>query len=239
MTLGIIFPVYNEEKRLESGVRRTAEYAGKELCMETHIYIVDNASSDRTGEIGRMLESEYGNVTYCRIEEKGVGAAFRKGVELSGDDVAGYMDIDLSTDISGLKAVERIFAGRGEYDMVNASRFQKKSRTDGRRWYRNITSAGLVFLLKTVLGMRASDAICGFKFFKRDTAAALIAESSGENGWFFIIELLLRAERKGCRIYELPVRWRDDAGGSKVNVLRVTGAYLSGIRRLYREFGRL
>ena len=46
----------------------------------------------------------------------------------------------------------------------------------------------------------------------------MISEAgSAENGWFYIIELMLRAERRGIKVAELPVRWQDDYH-STVNV---------------------
>lgn len=236
MKIGIIFPVYNETKRLERGITLTEKFIKASMNSECRIYIVDNASTDSTGSLARELESKYPNIEYHRIEIKGVGAAFREGVRVSrDDDVIGYMDVDLSTDIEHLKEVERIFAD-GEADVVNGSRFNRKSRTSGRKWYRNITSYGLIFLLKLFLQMRASDAICGFKFFKREVVSELVKESSSENGWFYMIELLLRAERKGTRIYELPVRWADDTEHSKVEFVKVIRSYIAGIVKLRKEF---
>lgn len=235
MKIGIIFPVYNEEARLEDGIKRTFSYIDEEIKSECNVYIIDNGSTDKTGEIARYLTDTYAHVFYYRIEEKGVGAAFRKGVSISRDDVIGYMDVDLATDISHLREVERLFCKRN-IEIVNASRFSRKSRTSGRRWYRNITSYGLIFLLKISLNMKATDAICGFKFFRRDTVIELINVSSRENGWFYIIELLLRAERENRRIYELPVRWKDDAKNSKVDMFKVISSYLIGIRKLRVEF---
>ena len=49
-----------------------------------------------------MLCQKYEKVRYERINVRGVGAAFRRGVELSHGDVVGYMDIDLSTNIKHL-----------------------------------------------------------------------------------------------------------------------------------------
>ena len=236
MEIGIIFPVYNEEDRLEAGIRRTEEYIKNKLNCNYHIYIVDNASDDRTEEIGKILEKEYSNLTLCKISQKGVGAAFRKGVAVSAEEIIGYMDVDLSTDISYLRNVENIFLSRIGYEIVNASRFGKKSNANGRKWYRNITSYGLIILLKIVFGMKASDAICGFKFFKRETVLQLMSQSSQEDGWFYMIELLLRAEKGNCRIYELPVRWDDETTDSKVQVFEQIKKYIIGIIRLKKQW---
>lgn len=98
----IIFPVLNERLRLESGVTRTVEYLRKIAFEDYEIIIVDNGSEDETPQIAEMLCQKYETVRYERINVRGVGAAFRRGVELSHGDVVGYMDIDLSTNIKHL-----------------------------------------------------------------------------------------------------------------------------------------
>ena len=108
----------------------------------------------------------------------------------------------MSTDIRHLKKVVRLFQTDADIGMVNGSRWSRRSDTQGRKWYRNLTSHGLTVLLKLCLGMKASDAICGFKFYRKDVARHLVQKAGEEeNGWFYIIELLLRAERDNVPIY--------------------------------------
>lgn len=81
---------------------RTVEYLRKIAFEDYEIIIVDNGSEDETPQIAEMLCQKYEKVRYERINVRGVGAAFRRGVELSHGDVVGYMDIDLSTNIKHL-----------------------------------------------------------------------------------------------------------------------------------------
>ncbi len=234
-SINILFPVYNEENRLERGIRRTKEYISKALRdVDITLTIVDNASTDRTEEIARKLAAEIPELSYIRIQEKGVGAAFRAGVEKTKAEIVGYMDIDLSTDLRALYVMKRVFEDRAEVMMVNASKQAKGSRTIGRSPLRNLTSKGLTLVMKAGLGMKASDAICGFKFFRTDFVKKLITQADcSENGWFFIIELLIRAERSGQKIVELPVVYTEAEGGH-VNVRKQTADYLKNIRKLRR-----
>jgi glycosyltransferase involved in cell wall biosynthesis len=235
MMLSILFPVYNERKRLKRGITRTVTYLERLPFDDYEILIMDNASTDETPAIAAKLTERYEKVKYHRLEIKGVGAAFRQGVMLSRGDVVGYMDIDLSTDIRHLGTVIEMFQHRPGLDYVNGSRFAKTSRTTGRKWYRKITSAGLVLLLKGVLGMKCSDAICGFTFVRRTAALELIQACSPENGWFYMIEFLLRAERCGKHIVDYPVRWKEDYD-TTVELLPTIGNYVRGILKLYRLF---
>ncbi|MBR5931610.1 MAG: glycosyltransferase [Lachnospiraceae bacterium] len=235
-SFNILFPVYNEENRLERGIRETASFLTHYLPEETfHLTIVDNASTDKTEEIAKKLAEEYPEVTYIRISEKGVGAAFRAGVAQNTSEIVGYMDVDLSTDIRHLLSVVSLFEDDPAIMMVNGSKQAKGARTIGRKWYRNLTSKGLTMVMKARLGMQQADAICGFKFFRKDFVEELIRQSDiTENGWFFIIELLIRAERSGEEIVELPVRYVEEEGGH-VHVVRQTLDYLSNIEKLRRR----
>lgn len=232
-SINIIFPVLNEEKRLRRGIVKTVQFFERTNIAAYMLTIIDNGSVDKTEEIAEELCNQYEHVYYIKIEEKGVGAAFREGVRVNTCDIVGYMDIDLSTDIRHLKQVMQIFDNYPLVQIINASRLNRKSVTVGRKWYRNLTSYGLTFLLKLFLQMKATDSICGFKFFRKDAAEQLIQEAGNrENGWFYIIELLLRAERKPMVVRELPVRWIDDYE-TTVNVIKLIRNYLCQIGRLF------
>lgn len=234
--LNILLPVYNEERRLETGVRGAQEFLGASMGDGYRITIVDNASADETSAIAARLVEEIPTVEYLHVAEKGVGAAVRAGIAANECPIVGYMDVDLSTDVRHLADMLAAFEGDSTVDMVNGSRWNKASDTTGRKWYRNMTSHGLSFVLRSMLGMKATDAICGFKFFRKSAADQLVRMADAEeNGWFFIIEMLLRAERSGMKVYELPVKWRDDHD-STVDVAGVTWNYLKHIWRLRQVF---
>ncbi len=235
MNINILFPVLNEHLRLERGIRKAMEYLRANVSIPYHCTILDNGSDDDTPEIGRRLAAEFPEVEYVRLEERGVGIAVRTGIERNTADIVGYMDIDLSTDISNLEKTIELFRDHPEIQYVNASRFSKESDTEGRKWYRKITSKGLLVLLKTVFHMKATDAICGFTFVRKDAAERLAAECSNDNGWFYMIEFLLRAERDGMNIVDLPVKWTEDYD-TTVHVWKTIKNYLKNIVRLKREF---
>ncbi|HIW82478.1 MAG TPA: glycosyltransferase [Candidatus Acetatifactor stercoripullorum] len=235
MMLTIIFPVLNERLRLEKGITRTVEYLDKIGFSDYEILIVDNGSEDETPQIADKLCRRYSRVKYEKIPVRGVGAAFRRGVKLSHGDIVGYMDIDLSTNIKHLGEAIEIFKERPEIEYINGSRFAKASDTRGRKWYRKITSQGLLILLKVFLGMKSTDAICGFTFVRKKTAVSLIKGCSRDNGWFYMIEFLLRAEKRGVRILDYPVEWEEDYN-TTVKLFRTIFNYLKQIARLFWEF---
>ena len=235
MELTILFPVLNEKKRLESGITRTVEYLQKIVYEDYEIIIVDNGSEDETPEIAKALCERYPKVRFERINVRGVGAAFRRGVELAQGEIIGYMDIDLSTNIKHLGEALHIFKTQPDVAYINGSRFAAESDTQGRKWYRKITSQGLLILLKLFLGMKSTDAICGFTFARRNVVQELVAAGSQDNGWFYMIEFLLRAEKRGINVLDYPVEWQDDHN-TTVKVFKTICNYMVQITRLWITF---
>ena len=235
LKIDIIFPVLNEHKRLERGIRQTVEYLDdhKKLtdAADFTLTIIDNGSEDDTPEIGRRLEEEFPMVRFMRIEERGVGIAFMTGIKESSADIIGQMDIDLSTDIRNLSKVVKIFRDHPEVDYINGTRFSRRSRTVGRKAGRKITSMGMLFLLKTVFLMRSTDALCGFTWVRKKAAERLAEVTRPERGWFYMVEFLLRAERIGLKIVDLPVVFTEDYD-TTVNVGKTIVNYLRNIALL-------
>lgn len=230
-SINLLFPVLNERLRLQKGIETTIAYVREQVTIPCKLTILDNGSEDETPEIGKKLEEAYPEVTYVRVGERGVGVAFRKGIELNDCDIVGYMDIDLSTDLKYLGKTIDMFQQDPELQYVNGTRFSKESDTKGRKWYRKITSMGLVFLLKTIFHMKATDALCGFTFLRKEEAEQLVAESSQDNGWFYTVEFLLRAERDGMKICDMPVEWQEDYN-TTVKVFKTIKNYIIQIHRL-------
>ena len=208
--INILFPVLNERLRLEKGIDKTIGYVRENLNIPSKITILDNGSEDETPEIGKRLAEKYPEVSYVRVGERGVGVAFRKGIALNECSLVGYMDIDLSTDIKHLGQAVELFQ-------------------------QDETSMGLVFLLKAGFHMKATDAVCGFTFLRKEAAEKLVSVCGDDNGWFYTIEFLLRAERMGMRIYDMPVEWQEDYN-TTVKMWKTIKNYLIQMRRLHREF---
>ncbi len=235
MKIDILFPVLNEHLRLEKGITRCMEYMQQNITDEYQLVIVDNGSTDDTSEIARRLTEKYEQVKYVRINQKGVGIAFKTGIEMTTADIVGYMDIDLSTDLKYLKKTIELLEKCPDLQYVNGTRFSKNSDTQGRKWYRKITSAGLILILKNEFHMQATDALCGFTFLRSDLAKKLVSECTDDHGWFYTVEFLLRAERMGANIFDMPVTWVEDYD-TTVNVPKTIVNYLKQIHRLKKVF---
>jgi|LGVE01.1.fsa_nt_gb dTDP-4-amino-4,6-dideoxygalactose transaminase len=235
MKVNILFPVLNEERRLEKGILKTLIYLTRNKIFDYQLTIVDNGSMDETEAISQRLCEKYSQVQYIKTCEKGVGLALRTGIEQNTCDIVGYMDIDLSTKLFHLKDVKEIFDDRPDIEIIKGSRLLKGSQVIGRKTTREFTSQGLNIILQGVFKNHFTDGFCGFDFFRKETVEKLISISSQDNGWFYCVELLLRAERLGIEVKDIPVVWEDDYD-TKVNVVKTTADYLKKIYQLKSQF---
>lgn len=228
MKLNVTIPVFNEERRLERGIRQLAPFLAEAMACDYELVIADNASTDGTAEIARRLAAEFPRLRVVRLEAKGRGGALRHVWSTSDADVCSYMDVDLSSDLASFPELVRAVAS-GEADLAIGSRLLDKAGTQ-RSWRREVLSRGYNQLLRVVFGVRFSDAQCGFKAISRRAAQALLPWVENSH-WFFDTELLVLAEKHGYRIHDLPVRWREDRD-STVKVLGTVAEDLRGIVRL-------
>jgi glycosyltransferase involved in cell wall biosynthesis len=233
-TVEITIPVYNEERALETSVRRLHDFLAADFPYSFRIVVADNASEDSTPYIGARLAAEIDAVDYVRLDRKGRGRALRRVWAESDADVLAYMDVDLST---GLEAILPLVAPliSGHSDLAIGTRLAHGARVI-RGPKRELISRTYNRILHLALRSRFSDAQCGFKAGRAETIQALLPRVEDE-AWFFDTELLVLAERAGLRIHEVPVDWVDDPDSS-VAILRTALDDLLGVLRLYGELTR-
>ncbi|MDQ1749136.1 MAG: hypothetical protein QOE71_192 [Pseudonocardiales bacterium] len=227
----IVIPVYNEVHSLAACVTRLHSYLSSMLPGSFRITIADNASTDGTPTMMRYLHRHLDHVAGSRLSFKGRGRALRSTWTVSDAPILAYMDVDLSTDLGAvLPLLAPLISGHS--DLAIGSRLARGARIV-RDPKRELISRGYNAILSMTLGVKFSDAQCGFKAITRD-AARLLLPLVEDDGWFFDTELLVLAERSGLRIHEVPVDWIDDPD-SRVDIFATAKKDLQGIRRLRRS----
>jgi glycosyltransferase involved in cell wall biosynthesis len=228
--LDVVVPVYNEQADLENSVRRLRAYLVAVLPFSFRITIADNASTDQTPMIAGRLACELPEVTAVYLAKKGRGRALKSAWLNSDADILAYMDVDLSTDLAALlPLVAPLISGHS--DLAIGSRLKRGSRVV-RGPKREFISRSYNLILRAGLGVKFSDAQCGFKAIRADVAHQLLPLVQ-DTGWFFDTELLVLAEKSGLRTHEVPVDWVDDPN-SKVDIVATAKADLQGIARMRR-----
>ncbi len=233
MTFDVTIPVLDEEATLERQVCLLHGFLSEYFPVvgQWRIVIADNGSRDATAAIGRRLCNELPGVAFVQVPERGVGLALKTSWGQSQADIVGYMDLDLATDLPHFLEAYDAIARQG-YDLVYATRLHPRAQVIGRTLKREVVSRAFNLLLRMYLGVRFSDGMCGFKFLKRSVYHQLYERGARNNGWFFSTELLVTAEWLGLKMYELPVKWTDDAASSKVRIVPLAKRYWNDIRAL-------
>jgi glycosyltransferase involved in cell wall biosynthesis len=230
-SLEIVVPVHNEQLTLRESIRRLHAHTRTTLPeLDVRITIADNASTDLTAVIARKLLDECSGVGLMQLPEKGRGRALRAAWNASDADLVAYMDVDLSTDLKHLAPLVRPLLADAA-DIAIGSRLARGAEVR-RSLRRELISRAYNHLLRSALGVRVSDAQCGFKAARRATVLPLLERVENQT-WFFDTELLYLAEQAGLRIFELPVRWIEDRDSS-VRITRTVVENLCGIARLRR-----
>ena len=229
--LDVVIPVYNEEKDLETCVRRLHDH----LVAHLPVRLPDHRRRQREHRphAPRWRPGSAPILPRCgayRLEEKGRGRALRTVWSQSDAPVLAYMDVDLSTDLNALlPLVAPLISGHS--DLAIGSRLARSSRVV-RGSKREFISRAYNLILRSSLAARFSDAQCGFKAIRRDVAQRLLPMVE-DTGWFFDTEMLVLAERAGLRIHEVPVDWVDDPD-STVHIVRTATEDLKGVWRVGR-----
>ena len=232
--LTIVVPAFNEERRLprllaflEQEADETARAAGLQL---SETIIVDDGSTDRTRAV---LEQHRGLRMRVISHEtnRGKGAAVRSGILATQTPLALVMDVDLSTPPSYL--VPLATAIEQGADVAIGSRALSDSDIVVRQpAFRELMGKAFNRLFRLATGLSLRDTQCGFKLFLLQTTRVLFEEQQIE-GFAFDAEILVRAERRGLEVVELPVSWSNDpatsvklfgsSGRMALDLLRIAG----------------
>jgi len=226
-TFSIVVPVYNEAtfipRALPVLVKEMESLAGS-----YRILIVENGSTDGTAQVAATVG--YGSpVTVLSLAEADYGAAMRHGfLEADGEWVVNF-DIDyFSADF--LRRVLEL----ENVDLVIASKRDPDSE-DRRPLIRRIATRVFNLLLRSILSSGVTDTH-GMKAF-RQALVADIGPSVVSRKDLFDTELVVRAERAGYAIREVPVVVEElrVARSSLVKRVPRTVQGLFAIRRTLRE----
>lgn len=230
----VVVPVYNEAHQLAERISTLREFLDRSLPFSSLVTIADNGSTDGTELVARRLASTLDGVQVMALDRKGRGYALRRAWEASSAEVVAYMDVDLSTSLTGLMPlVASVLSGHG--DIAVGTRLARGARVV-RGAKRELISRAYSLLVRTSQRSRISDFQCGFKALRRECALELLPLVD-DNAWFFDTELLVTAERLGMRVSEIPVEWVDDPD-SRVHIVSTARDDLKGLWRISHGHAR-
>lgn len=231
MKIIITIPAYNEEKIITENILKLNAFLKKNLYeYNWKIVIADNASTDKTGKKSKELAYTNENINYFFTPIKGKGEAVIASWQNYNADIYAFMDTDLSTDLSAFPLLIANIA-LGKADISIGSRFLPTSSVK-RSLFRKIFSQGYKIILKLIVNLKINDAPCGFKAINKKIIKKIVPQIKDKE-WFFDTELLIRAQRRGYKIIEIPIKWKEyDLRKSKVNTFKLSWEYFKKVWKM-------
>jgi glycosyltransferase involved in cell wall biosynthesis len=220
-SISAVLPAYNEAAIIAHVVRRTHEALQSCAAEDHEVVVVDDGSSDGTGERVGALAAELPCIKLVQHpHNRGYGAALRSGFLAAGCDAVFLMDSDAQFDPADL----RLLLPHYTPDTLVAG--VRVERSDP--LMRRANNAAFFAVVRMLVGPTLRDVNCAFKLFPRELGTGLRFE-----GAMISTELAMHARRRGYRIVEIPVPHYPRTTG------RATGAHPSVILRAFGELWQL
>lgn len=206
--LSIIFPLFNESKRLKSSLRQIKKYYQNKSYLKEIIFVNDG-STDSSLEIIKKFKANFpiANFSIKIISyefNKGKGHAVRSGVLNAIGKIILFLDLDLSTPP---EMTERFLEKFQNNSLLTGNRESELSKLTKRQSFiREKMGFGFTKLTNLVLRMDCFDYTCGFKMFPADLGKKIFSQAK-VNRWGFDAEIIFLAKKFGAKIIEIPVIW--------------------------------
>lgn len=216
--ISVFIPSYNEEQIIEKSLRsllKTLEKTGRSF----ELIVADDGSKDNTVWMVKQIIEEDSRVGIFREKKNmGRGEILSLAFQKAKGNIILFMDADLA---ANLDYIPRLITEVEENaDIATGSRWIKGAIVK-RSWDRWIISYLYNHLLRILFKSKLKDHQCGFKAYKKEKILDLIKEAGirSDRRWFWDAEILIRAQRKGYKIIEIPIEWNEGVE-SKFNLLK-------------------
>jgi glycosyltransferase involved in cell wall biosynthesis len=221
-SISLFFPAWNEEDYVERAVTRALDVLPR-LTDDFEIIVVNDASTDRTQEI---CEEMAARIPQLRVITHPVnlklGGAMRTGLSESTKELVVYSDIDLPWDLRELERALHLMEYL-EADMICAFRFDRTSEGPKRILYSFIYN----LMIRSLFDINIKDVNFSFKVMHRRVLEAIELKSLGS---FIDAELVVKAMRKGFRVFQMGVDYFPRTRG--VSTLASPSVIMKMIREL-------
>jgi glycosyltransferase involved in cell wall biosynthesis len=218
--LSVVIPAYNEEATLEKVMKRVLE-----LAHLLEVVIVDDCSSDATGEIAERLGQTYPKVKVLHHRKNsGKTEALKTGFASTLGEIVIVQDADLEYDPSDIGEVIAPILSN-DADVVYGSRFLVRRAARALYFYHYLANKSLTFASNLFTNLNLTDVETGYKAFRGNIIRNMNITSSG---YGFEIEVTAKIAKLKCRIYEVPISYhgRTYEEGKKITVIDGIAAFL-------------
>ena len=207
MKVAIVLPAYNEELTIAATMK---DFFG--VLPDAEIYVVDNASTDKTSEIAQKTYDEL-RCKGCLMYEgrKGKAAAVRKAFHDIDADIYVMADADLTYPAKDLPALLEPVLGK-RADIVCGNRhFSGKYQSENKRLFHNLGNTLVRKLINWLFKGNLQDILTGYRVMSKRFVKNYPILSTG---FALETEMSIHALDKGYTLLELPTDYRDRPQGS-------------------------
>ena len=219
-TLELMLPVYyGNKEELPGSIAILSKFLSENLKdYKWSIVVGNNGVKKDCAEVTKEIMKKNKRLRLLDTDIAGKGASVLQLFEESKADILGFIDVDLSGDLSYLrKMLEEIENGA---DVVSGSRNMKESITSRSFKRRLFAKVYTWFFVRFLLGMKLTDPQCGYKLIKNE-AAKKLKSLIKDHVWFFETEMMYLALKIGVNVKEIPVKWTD-YGKSGVKLVKTS-----------------
>ncbi|HET6964082.1 MAG TPA: glycosyltransferase [Acidimicrobiales bacterium] len=224
--ISIVMPAHNEEGYLEPAVRTVVDgltARGDDF----EVIVAQNGSADATSAEAARLAAAYDRVKPVDLPDADYGRALREGFLRARGDVVVNFDVDL-VDLDFLDRALTVLSQSDAAVVVGSKRNPESE--DNRGAARRLVTATFALVLRHGFSLRISDTH-GLKALRRAPLEPLVAECRfGKD--IFDTELIIRAERAGLLVEEIPVAVTDTRP-PRTPIARRIPRTLAGLARLW------
>jgi glycosyltransferase involved in cell wall biosynthesis len=222
VSLSVFFPCRNEQAAIEPLVQKAIAVL-EAVAADYEIIIVNDGSTDRTGQIADRLAEQHSRIRVVHHPvNRGYGAALASGFRAATKELVFYTDGDGQFDLNELPPLLSLM---DRFDIVSCYRI---NRQEG--MLRKFNAYCWCRLVGALFDLPLRDIDCAFKLYRRSLFDGMEMLSTGA---LIDTEILARAKRKGSRITQVGVHHYPRIAG------KATGANPQVILRAFKELFKL
>jgi len=224
--ISVVLAAHNEEGFIATTLNELLDGL-RALGGDFEIIVAENGSTDATRAEALRVADGAPEVRVLSLPDPDYGAALRAGLLDAHGEIVVNFDVDYY-DLTFLDRARARIDGPDQPAIVVGSKRQEGS-VNNRSWPRKLVTFGFTAILHVGFGLSVSDTH-GMKAMRRDAVRAL-AERCAFRTDLFDTELVIRAERAGLRVLDIPVTVTETRP-SRTPILKRMGRSVVGLARM-------